>query len=81
MTSLASLALAGGIVPPVLLPGPVRGLSVLSPVSWLQRLAVGAVGRPPDPAAVLCLTASGAVLAVLALSLYRRRTDSGEVGL
>ena len=79
--SLAALALAGGIVPPVLLPGPVRGLSVLSPVSWLQRLAVGAVGRPPDPAAVLCLTASGAVLAVLALSLYRRRTDSGEVGL
>ncbi|MEY8401718.1 ABC transporter permease [Oscillospiraceae bacterium 44-34] len=79
--SLAALALAGGIVPPVLLPGPVRGLSVLSPVSWLQRLAVGAVGRPPDPSAVLCLTASGAVLAVLALSLYRRRTDSGEVGL
>ena len=79
--SLAALALAGGIVPPVLLPGPVRGLSVLSPVSWLQRLAVGAVGRPPDPSAVLCLTASGAVLAVLTLSLYRRRTDSGEVGL
>lgn len=79
--SLAALALAGGIVPPVLLPGPVRGLRVLSPVSWLQRLAVGAVGRPPDPSAVLCLTASGAVLAVLALSLYRRRTDSGEVGL
>lgn len=79
--SLISLALAGGIVPPVLLPGPVRRLSALSPVSWLQRLAVGAVGRSPDPSAVLCLTASGAVLAALALSLYRRRTDSGEVGL
>ena len=50
-------------------------------MSWLQQLAAGAVGRPPDLSALLCLTVSGAVLAVLALSLYRRRTDSGEGGL
>lgn len=79
--SLAALALAGGIVPPVLLPGPVRKLSWLSPITWLSRLAAGPMGYAPSPSAPICLAASGAVLAVLALALYRRRADSGEVGL
>ena len=35
--SLLSLALAGGILPPVLLPGPMRQLSWLSPTAWAMR--------------------------------------------
>ena len=42
--SLASLALAGGVVPPVLLPGALRRLTGLSPVTWLARLAAGPMG-------------------------------------
>ena len=79
--SLLSLALAGGIVPPVLLPAPVQRLSGLSPVTWLQRLAAAALGYEMPLTSWLCLSASGAVLAILALTLYRRRADSGEVGL
>lgn len=79
--SLLSLALAGGIVPPVLLPGPVRRLSWLSPVTWLSRLAALPMGYEAPSSALICLAASGAAMASLSLFLYRRRADSGEVGL
>ena len=73
--SLLSLALAGGIVPPVLLPGPVRRLSWLSPVSWLRRLAAQSMGYPADGSLWACLALSTAGMAALAMTLYRRRVD------
>lgn len=74
--ALASLGLAGGIVPPVLLPGPVRRLSGLSPVTWLRQLAAGAMGVCQVPASAWAgLALTGAGMAVLALCLYRRRVD------
>ena len=79
--SLLSLALAGGLVPPVLLPGPVRRLSWLSPVAWLSRLAALPMGYEAPRSAWLCLAVSGAAMLALSLALYRRRADSGEVGL
>lgn len=79
--SLLSLALAGGIVPPALLPEPVRRIGWLSPVTWLQRLAAGPMGYETPLFAWLCLAVSTAAMAALALILYRRRADSGEVGL
>lgn len=79
--SLLSLALAGGIVPPVLLPGPVRRLSWLSPVTWLRRLAAWPMGLPADLSVWACLVLSAAGMAALALRLYRRRVDCQEVAL
>lgn len=79
--SLASLALAGGIVPPVLLPGPVQKLSWLSPVTWLQRMAAASMGYEASPSAWAGLALTGVGMAALALALYRRRVDSWEVGL
>lgn len=79
--SLLSLALAGGIVPPVLLPGSVRRLSWLSPVTWLRRLAAWPMGYPADGSVWVCLTLSAAGLAALALILYRRRVERQEVAL
>ncbi len=79
--SLAWLTLAGGIVPPVLLPGPMRKLSWLSPVAWLMELAACPMGYEASPSVLILLAVSGAAMAVSAMALYRRRTDSGEVGL
>lgn len=80
--SLASLALAGGIVPPVLLPRPVQKLSWLSPVTWLMELAAASMGLCQVSASTWTgLVLTGAGMAALALVLYRRRADSGEVGL
>lgn len=77
--ALASLALAGGIVPPVLLPAPVRRLSGLSPVTWLRQLAAGAMGVCQIPASAWAgPVLTGAGMAALALFLYRRRMDREE---
>lgn len=80
--SLSCLALAGGIIPPVLLPGPMRKLSGLSPVTWLMELAAASMGVcQVSPSARAGLVLTGAGMAALALALYRRRVDSVEVGL
>lgn len=73
--SLLSLVLAGGVVPPVLLPGPVRRLGWLSPVTWLRRLAAWPMGYPPDLPTWVCLALSAAGMAALASVLYRRRVE------
>ena len=78
---LLSLALAGGIVPPVLLPGPVRRLSGLSPVTWLRQLAAWPMGYPVDLSTWACLAASTVGMAALALALYRRRVERQEVAM
>ncbi|WP_251317272.1 ABC transporter permease [Flintibacter muris] len=79
--AVLSLALAGGIVPPVLLPASVRRLSWLSPVTWLRQLAAGPMGYPVDWSSWVCLGLSAAGMAALALALYRRRVDRQEVAL
>lgn len=76
--ALLSLALAGGIVPPVLLPAPVRRLSGLSPVTWLRQLAAGAMGYEVPASAWAALVLTGMGMAVLAAVLYRRRMDGEE---
>lgn len=79
--SLLALALAGGIVPTVLLPGSVRQLSWLSPVTWLRQLAAWPMGYEVDRSTWICLGLSAAGMAFLALALYRRRVDRQEVTL
>ena len=76
---LASLFLAGGIVPPVLLPGPVRRLNGLSPVTWLMRLAAWPMGYPVPASAWTGLALTAAGMLALSLALYRRGVDRREV--
>ena len=76
--ALLSLALAGGIVPPVLLPAPVRRLSGLSPVTWLRQLAAGAMGYEVPLSAWAGLTLGGAGMALAMAVLYRCRVDGEE---
>ena len=73
--SLVSLLLAGGVVPPVLLPGAVRQLSGLSPVTWLRQLAAWPMGYDVSRLTWVCLGLSMAGMAVLSFALYRRRAD------
>lgn len=78
IVSLLSLFLAGGVVPPVLLPSAVRQLSPLSPVTWLRQLAAWPMGYEVAPLTWACLALSTAGMAVLCLALYRRRAERGE---
>ena len=77
--ALAFLALAGGIVPPVLMPAGLQRLIELSPVTWLMELAAWAMGYEVTPATWLCLALSALGMAALSLALYQRRTDRQEV--
>lgn len=80
LTALLALALAGGIVPPALLPRTLQRLSWLSPVTWLRRLAAWPMGWEMPASAWACLALSAAGMAALALALYRREADRQEVG-
>ena len=81
LVSLSALALAGGILPPVLLPGPLRQLAWLSPVTWLMELAAWSLGCAPAPdgQTLAALGISAAGMALLGLYLLRRRADRQEV--
>ena len=83
LAALVSLILAGGILPPALLPASLRQLDGLSPVVWLMRLAALSMGY--EPASVLrTLAVPGAVtlaMAALALALFRRRMDREEAAV
>jgi len=81
LIALLSLALAGGIVPPVLLPAGLRRLSALSPVTWLMGLAAWAAGYDPPLSSLAGLLLAGGGLLGAALILYRRRADRQEVAL
>lgn len=73
--ALVSLVLAGGVVPTVLLPDPVRRLSWLSPVTWLRQLAAWPMGYEVERSTWACLIAAGAGMSALALALYRWQAD------
>ncbi len=79
--SLAALALAGGIVPTVLLPSGLKALSWLSPVTWLMELAAWPGGYPVERSTWFCLALTGTGMVVLSLKLYRSQGDCQEVTL
>lgn len=73
LVSTAALFLGGGILPPALLPGPLRALLPASPVRLLALALSPARGYEAQPAAVLALAAAGALLWALALWIAGRR--------
>lgn len=78
LLTLAALALAGGIVPPVLLPQDLRRLEVLSPIAWMRDLAAEALGYGGGRSSVWTLLAAAAALAALSAWLYLRRIREME---
>ena len=77
--SLLSLAFAGGILPPVLLPNFIRHLSWLSPVSWFQSLAAIPMGYDIEPRILLICFLSMVCTFLLLWRLYDRRITLQEV--
>lgn len=75
--SLAALILAGGIIPPVLLPATLRKCGILSPVTWLLSLLGGAMGYNVENYVLPTLLTAAALLA-LGCRLYCRRVEEKE---
>lgn len=71
--TLAALLLAGGIIPPVLLPEPVQPLGQLSPITWMRELGAQGLGVQGSYGSAAALAATGAGLLLLAGWLYGRR--------
>ena len=78
LISVASLFLAGGLLPPVLLPDGVRALEGLSPITWMRALAAVGMDPPADIPPALVLVAVSAGLLIPTVFLYRRRCLEGE---
>ena len=71
LAGAALLFLAGGIVPPVLLPPALARLGSWTPIAWMRALASPSLGHPGRPA--LCLAGLSLVLLTAAGALYCRR--------
>lgn len=78
LVSLLSLVLAGGIVPPALLPRALQELGWLSPVSWLRQTAAWAMGHEAERSGWVCLALAAAGMAAGAFALYRREANREE---
>lgn len=76
--ALAALLLGGGAIPPALLPGAVRELLWLSPVTWLRQLAAGLMGYGVSPGTWACLGLAAGAMGGAARFLYGRRAERGE---
>ena len=74
-SSLAFLALSGGILPPVLLPPALRAMLPCWPVTWLRNMmAISAGESNLQIKTVLILMVSSILLMIAGWLLYRRRS-------
>lgn len=73
LCTLVFLALSGGILPPVLMPGFLQPLLQLSPVTWLRQLLASAAGYPLPVAASAGLAGGSLFLSAVCTLLYTRR--------
>ncbi len=79
LVSVLGLTLAGGILPPVMLPQSLRRLDWLSPVTWLRELTAEGLGYAPSSRCRIALVAALVLMEALIALLYRRRMDRQEV--
>ena len=77
--ALVFLGLAGGILPPALLPKAIRDISWLSPISWLRTLSAGCAGYPMENQILIAAGAAIVLLFVLCQLLYTHRVSEREV--
>lgn len=77
--ALVFLFLAGGILPPVLMPPMLQGFMDLSPITWLRNtMAVPGGELYPDQSMAGTLLLWSALLLIIGGLLYCRRTTSGK---
>ena len=81
ISALVFLFVAGGILPPVMLPQQIRQLSTWSPVSWMRTLLARPAGYEVFIAETLLLLGLTVLLTVLCFVFYRRRFFRKEAGL
>lgn len=74
--ALIMLGLSGGILPPAMMPASLRPWMDRSPVTWMRNLMAF-----PGEGDVGCLLMAAALLTVLAMALYRRRSRKGVAEL
>ncbi len=79
--ALAALAAAGGILPPVLLPGTLRAWGWLSPVAWLRAVLALAAGYPADGRCLAAMAGAALLAAAGGAALYRHRVLRQEAAL
>ena len=72
LLSLCSLALSGGILPPVMLPQGLRKMMALSPVTWMRQLLATPAGYESRQAWLILLICT-VTLFPICLLLYRSR--------
>lgn len=77
LVSLLSLTLAGGILPPMLLPPTLQTLGALSPITWVKNLAAQAMGADIS-GGLLPLVSVTVVLTAASCLLYCRRVSGKE---
>lgn len=76
--SLGALFLAGGLLPPVLLPAGIQRLSGLSPITWLRAVLSGGAGGRMGTAVLWTLLLTAVLLSLAALCFWRRcRREEG----
>lgn len=78
LLSFAWLFAAGGLLPPVLLPGAGKALEELSPIAWMRALTAEGMGYPAGVRPALALLVLSAVLLLPTALLYRRRCMEEE---
>lgn len=81
LLALGLLAVSGGIVPPVLLPGTLRRMGDFSPVAWMRAAAAEPLGYSVMDHPAAALLGAAAVLCLLSAGLYVRRVGEQEEGL
>ena len=79
LLSLGALFLSGGVIPTALLPGVLRTLIWVSPITWMRAMAAQALGYGGGGWSGLLLLAATAALVLAETALYRRRC--GEVAV
>lgn len=79
LVSLAGLTLAGGILPPVMLPQSLQRISWLSPITWLRNIAAAGLGYDAQGRCFAALGVTSLVMLLLVFILYRKRMDKQEV--
>ena len=74
LLSLVFLVLAGGVLPPVLLPAAVQKLEILSPISWFLRM-IGSLQGSDAQGSVRCFVLTTVVLMLVSGRLYAVRIN------
>ena len=79
LVSLAALVVAGGVIPPVMLPQSLRKLGEYAPVTWLRNVAASLMELDTEGAVAVPLGVSVVVMIGVSVFFYHRRVCGREV--